>query len=288
MKQSGPAFLLCAAGWLLSASAGCQPDVAPLRQDLPPPIFEGQPLNPLAGGTKLEKDRTYVVLIRLQLIILELPSGATSRSEELWSYFSEEPVGARIGSTLGLNGVRVGLGREADWPEIRQALASLTARSLYRWNMNHPPGDPVSVPLKQGQDVQTIFLFRPDRTLVGSDYPPGDNVLTIVPTINYDEPDKVHVTGGVMVRTSYDRPQYVHTPAGFVLTRRPDRFRLPGMDFSLIVPAGGFVFVGPGSAAERDDSPGAAFLIHEKDGVKFERVLVILPEVFADLVRSAQ
>jgi hypothetical protein len=244
-------------------------------------------LNPLAGGTKLEKDREYTILVRLQLITLELPGGATSHSEELWSYLNEEPVGARVSSTLWRNGIRVGLGREADWPELRQILSQLTAKSLYRWNMNHPPGDPVSIPLKKLQGVQTIFLLRPDRTLIGYDYPAGDNVLTLVPTIDYDNPAAVHVAGAITIRSALQRPQYVQTPAGYVLTRKPVRYRLPAMDFGLLVPAGGFVFVGPSSAAERETSPGAAFLIHEKDGVKFEKVLVILPEVFAARVRPA-
>ncbi len=287
MKQWGVALALCSAGWLLSASAGCRRPEEPLRQKLPPPALEGMTLNPLAGGAKLERDREYTILVRLQLITMELPEGATSHSEELWSYLNEEPVGGRVSSTLWQNGIRVGLGREADWPEIRQILSRLMAKSLYRWNMNHPPGDPVSVPLKKPRGVQTIFLLRADRTLIGYDYPAGDNVLTLVPTVDYDNPAAVHVAGAVTIRSARQHPQYVQTPAGYVLTHRPVHYRLPAMDFGLLVPAGGFVLVGPSSAAERESSPGAAFLIHEKDGVKFEKVLVILPEVFAAPVRPA-
>lgn len=270
---------------LAASAAGCQPPGEPLRQDLPPPVSAGQPMTPLKRGSRLEKDREFIFLVRLQLIAMELPLGSTTDSSELWSYLNEEPVGARVGSTLGINGVRIGLGREADWPEIRAILSRLTARPLRRWTLAQPPGEPLSIPLKQNQDVQTVFLKAADRTLTGYDYPPGDDVVTIVPTINYDDPTATHVTGALAVRSARRRPQYVETPTGYVLSSEPVRCPLPGMDFRLIVPPDQFVVIGPGAAARDEDSPGGAFLTIRREGVRFETVLVILPEVFAEPVR---
>lgn len=278
MRRRGLAILL-AAGLTLSAPPGCRPAADPLRPRLPPPTAQGLELSPLAPGTKLQQSRQFVILVRVYLIALELPMGSVSDSEELWGYLNEEPLGARIGAALGLNGIRVGLGRDADWPQIRKTLMSLTARKPYTWNFNTPPAKAVSIPLKQTAGTQTIFQFAADRTLSGRDYEPGVNVLTIVPTIDYDNPSAVHISGAAAIR-SRPRPQYVETPGGFVLQNRPAVHRLPEMGFRLIVPPGGVVIIAPSQAAYRHTSPGAAFLINTQEGVRFEKVLVIVPEVF--------
>lgn len=280
MRQNSLGFVLsAAAGLSLCASAGCRDfDQAPPE---PVPRFaQGGTLDPDGRGAKAVNGRKFLILIRFQLILMELPVGSTSDSAELWSCLSEEPLGARISAALGINGFRVGLGRQADRRDVRKILTRMTARSPYEWNFNTRPSGAVAIPLKRRQPTQTIFTFRPDRTLVGYDYEPGDNILSIIPTIDYDAPSAVHVSGAFGIRSTQTRPQYVETPGGYFLENKPVHYPLPGLDFKLVVPPGGFLLIGPSKDARGEMSSGAAFLLTKKDGVKFEKVLLIAPKVF--------
>ena len=84
MRQNSLGFVFSAvAGLSLCASAGCRDfDQAPPE---PVPRFaqSGTP-DPGGRGAKAVNGRKFLVLIRLQLILMELPVGSTSDSAELW------------------------------------------------------------------------------------------------------------------------------------------------------------------------------------------------------------
>jgi len=269
----------------LAITTGCPPAGDPAQW--PAPAGPAQtPLNPLQRPASPDDQKKLLRLVRLKFMAIDLPLGATSESERLWSYLDEEPVGAQIGMTLGQNGFRVGQGRGSDWPEIKDVIDRLTIKSWRSWIVQTPPGNSVSVALKEKQGTQTIFVFRRNRTLFAMDYPPGDNVLAIVPTLSYDDPTAVHITASTLIRTTRRRSQYVRTPAGYVMTTAPVLHQLPDIDFRLTVPQTGLVMIGPSKAARDATSPGGAFLSHSIDGVRFEQILVIVPEVVVQPIRT--
>ena len=267
---------------------GCRERVEPLRPPLALPRAGGVELHPLARGRKLDDPRSFILLIRFRLITVELPIGSVSDSEELWSYVNEEPVGGRIGATLARNGIRVGVASEQTWTDVAKLLRRLTGKSLARRHLVTHPGAAMPVVLKVAEPLQTVFLFRPDRTLIGNDYPPCDNVLMMAGTINYDEPTDVYLTVGAILRSVGRRSRYVEGAAGYVLTSLPTYYRLEDMGFTVRIPAGGFVVVGPGPDVRRDTSPGHRFLVPTRRGLQFETILVIAPEVFAAPVRVSE
>jgi len=255
---------------------------------MPPPVINGLPASPLGEAAKDETLRQRMLVVRHRLITVQLPLGAASESEDVWAYINEEPAGARLGPCLARNGVRAGIGRESDWPEIARILRRLTGQRLTRAHMIARPGYPVPIVLKKNQDTQTIFLFRPDGTLSGNDYPPGDNLLVVTAGINYDNPRSVRLMGAPVVRSRYRRQRYVKGHAGYLLTSEPVHYRLDELAFQFDVPPGGFLLVGCGQEIRRRSSPGRAFLVKEKKGARFETLLVIAPEVFAAPVRVVE
>ena len=266
------------------AVGGCKwpygaPDLLPSE---PPPVDQaGRPMAavPPAAGAEATKD--FMLVVRLRMLTVQLPAGTVSRSEELWSYLNEEPLGARASTGLSLNGIRVGLGDAAAWPDVARLLRTLTGRELYRSLTLIRPGAPMSLILKPSQPAQTLFVFRPDRTLFGRDYPPGDNVLTLDVGVDFDRPASVRIAGTPLIRSSGRRQQYVQTDTGYTLNSEPDYFSVDGMSFQFTVAPGGFVLIGPGSDCSRASSPGNHFLVHQRKGADYESVLVISPEVFA-------
>ena len=276
------------AGCLLTAAllAGCGPEEMPLHTESPPPEADGSPLRPLTPGEKPPTE-DYLLVVRYSLTILEVPAGSVSRSEDLWSYLNEEPTAGRIGPTLAYNGVRVGIGGRQAWREISKLLKVLSGKPVVRRNLISQSGAEVPIILRRQLPEQTIFLYRPDRTLVGQDYPPADNVLMLSAAINVDDPSSVLLTGTPVVRSTRRKQRYVERPEGYVLVNEPEYFPLPDCSFRLRIRAGDFVVFGPGASAKRKSSPGNAFLVTREDGVAYEKVVVIAPEVFAAPIRGA-
>lgn len=259
--------------------AGCT-QIEPLTPPAPPPVHQGVQLSPLSKPLKAEEADKYFLLVRLNIITVQLPLGAVSDSEELWSYLNEEPINSR-NSPLPYNGIRVGVGTEAAWPEVAAVLRRFTGQPLGRSQFMIRPGEPLPVVFKQFQPPQTIFTYRADRTLLGQDYPAGDDVLMTAAAVNLDEPTSVHLAGALVVRSTAVHPRYVTRPGGVDILNQPDYFALPELDFRVKTPPKGFLLIGPGRQVRRPSSPGQQFMVFDRQGLKFENIVVLVPEVFA-------
>ena len=265
---------------------GCDVGIIELRPALPPPTIGATPLTPLSTKSP-EVQAKEVMAVRLRMMTLQLPMGTASSSEEIWSYLDEEALGAAVHVSLAYNGLRAGMGTEANWPDVARVLRRLAGRSLQRSHAVATPGSSLPIVLNRFPDKQTIFTFRADRTLVGRDYPPGDNLLVMATGIDWDNPSAVYLSCTPVVRTAQRRRRYLLQNGRYVVTDAPDYLPIHELRFSFTVPPGGFILIGPGTEVRRESSPGNHFLIRRKKGVPFETVLVIAPEVFAAPVRSA-
>ena len=274
----------CALTAVALLTASCEDQTNSLRSPLPPPVLDGVPAAALTDADKGQAARKMMV-IRHRLTTIQLPLGAVSDTEQIWGYINEEPLGAKLGTCLARNGIRVGVGRESDWPAIAKILRRLTGQPLMDSNTMARPGQPIPVALKKDQGTQTIFMFRPDETLFGNDYPAGDNLLVITAGTDYDDPRTVRISGVPVVRSSYRRARYVKGPAGYELKSESLHYPLDQLAFEFGVPPGGFLIIGPGPEVRRQSSPGNRFLVRQTKGASFETLLVIAPEVFAVPVR---
>jgi len=264
--------------------AGCpRPDTT--FPSLPPPIVGGETTVP---GSKLPKKGTdrYFIVVRLRIATIEVPVGTASGSEEIWSYLDEESIAATRSGILGRNGFRVGLGRKDSWDDVADILKRMTAKKSEVSMMMARPGIPVPFVLKQCAEPQTVFTFYEDRTLQGADYPPGENLLTIVCTLNEDDPSRVLLTGVPQLRSSRRRAKVVTRLGRSVMAYEPDLASLRDLTFQLSIPSEDFIVIGPGAASRRLHSAGHEFLVRSKGGIEFETVLVLIPEVFAAPVKD--
>jgi len=255
--------------------------------------------NPLVGNRRMPgridpndarsgtaKPGRYVLVARLRLVTIEVPVGTASGSEEIWSYLDEEPVSAIRSASLGRNGLRVGLGREDSWPDLARIFKRMTGRSPKQNLVVAVPGDPLPIVLKERQQIQTIFTFYDDRTLSGADYPPGDNVLAVVCTLNEDDLSKLMITVMPQVRSTRHRTRFVMGQTGPRMVSTAEVFNFPHLTFRLTVPSKDFLVIGPGAHSRRPTSVGHHFLVKKKEGMEFETLLVLIPEVFAAPARS--
>ena len=250
---------------------------APAAQD----TVAAMPHSPLLPGQKIR------AIVRIRMLTLQLPAGSLTESEQLWGYLNEEPL-TKPDSALGVNGIRIGVGRAEDWPEIAKFLRELTGQQVKLQELLGEPSVPLPINLKQRQGEQTIFQYRPDRTMSAKDYPPGDNLLLATTNVNYDDLSSTILTVVPAVRSTQAQPKYVMAPSGaYMLTSQQDLFPLSGLECKLRVPAGSFVLIGPNSHAQkRFLSPGYHFLMRQREGTDFESVLVLFPQAVAAAVKE--
>jgi hypothetical protein len=155
----------------------------------------------------------------------------------------------------------------------------MTGRPIHESQFASQPGVPHHVILHEGRPIQTIFLSYSDRTLSGADYPPGDDLLSLSCTLSEDDPNSMVITGLPQIRSSQRRLQVVREGGTAMLVERPTMFPFSALTFQVPVSKGDFLVVGPGAESRRSSSVGNSFLVRQKEGMEFETVLIILPEV---------
>jgi hypothetical protein len=240
-------------------------------------------LNPTTSPAGKPKGVRFVVTLRLTTI--EVPIGTASGSEEIWSYLDEEPVKAAQSVNLGRNGLRVGLGQKDGLGDLLRIFKRMTGQSPKQYMAATIPGSPLPIVVKERQEEQTIFTYRNDRTLSGKDYPAGDCVLAVACTLDEDNPTKVLITAMPQVRTTRRETHFAMIDGEPQVLAESETLPFTEMTFQVMVPPKGFVVIGPGANSRNPTSVGHHFLVRRKEGVEFESMWVVIPEVLTAPVR---
>jgi hypothetical protein len=266
--------LISAGCWL----AGC-PEGPP---DEPAPAAPGTILPPSADPND------YLLLVRLNIVSIEVPIGAASESERIWSYLDEEAMQTYGSANLAINGLRVGRGLEGTWPDMERILTELTGQKLRQGRGVSRPGSPTPITLRKDAAQRTIFTFYLDRLLTGADYPAGDYVLSVSCTLNRDEPSKLVLTAVPQIRTHKRETAFVETQGRIRMVQQPKTYDFNALLFQVPMETLDYVIVGPSQSARRANSAGGGFFTHDKEGMLFETILVLRPEVIAVEARKAE
>lgn len=251
-----------------------------------PPTFNGRPMEPIAPGHEAKQKEVYQLVIRLHVIPVDVPFGTVSRSERLWRYLDEEIGNVPMSTALNRNGLRVGRGRVEDWPPVGELLREMAGQSLSRNHYLMQPGDGIPLVLQKRDQVQPIFAFDSLGYLHGLDYPAGENVLMVACHLNVENLEQVILQATPLVRAERLVPTPVKTPHGWGWDREPLRVPIGWTEFTLRVPVGDYVVIGPGAASARTTSPARHFLIGMREGQRYESLLVLVPEVWAAPIRQ--
>jgi len=268
-------------------SGGCLPEEPPevATQPAPESFAEVRILGDPDGATTRPADKRYVLIVRLRIASIEVPLGTASGTERLWSYLNEEAFSSARTAGLGRNGFRAGTAMGDAWEDLARVFKEMTGRKLREQNINTLPGRPTHMFLKEAEPLRTIFLSHADRTLSGEDFPPGDYLLGLSVTLNEDDPSRLLVTGWPVIRSTHRETRFVRRNGQPVMVTEPLYFPLAPLQFQAQMDSGDLLVIGPGAASRRPTSAGRRFLVKRKEGMDFETVLVIVPEVFATPMR---
>ncbi len=266
--------------------AGCE---KPAQQTiLFAPLKDGVPMEKVFfdkySGKKTVKNR-FIFVVRVRIASVEVPVGMASASEEIWSYLDEEPVEAVHSTGLVQNGLRVGVGVKESFADIVRVLKRMTGKKFSENNFLNVPGETMPIVLSQSQESQTIFTFHDDMTLTGANYPDGDNLLSVICTLDEDDPSAVVLTAVPQIRSAHHMPFIENETGKPNLTTKPLVYSFNLLTFQTRLEKGSFLVIGPSYESRRPLSLGYHFLVRQKEGVEFETVFVLIPEVFAAPVK---
>ncbi len=229
---------------------------------------------------------SYRLLVRLRLCAIELPLGSASESEEIWRYTDDEVIQAARSANLARNGLRVGLGQADQWNDLAAVFKRLSGRDVSYISTVTLPGRPVAIPAKKRQPGQVVFVLLPDGTVSGADYPPGDALLAVDCAVSEEDPATVHMTVVPQMRSSAIETTIVNRPEGAGFEASQEIYSFPSLQFQATVPEKDFLIIGPTASAGLPGSVGEKFLMVERDGIRYETVFVLIPEVLTAPVRQ--
>ena len=237
---------------------------------------------PATTSAPSDASTEHMLVVRLHLATIEVPIGAASGNEEIWSFLDEDAVQSPRWAGPLPNGIRAGIAPARAWDELARRLSRLTGHTVDRYTSLGLPGQPVQMTLKPGQGPVTLFISHRDRTISGQDYPPGDALLLLSATTDARDPSKVMITCMPQIRSSKDRPLIISEGSdGRRLAFVPTLSSLEPVTFQTAMDSNDMLVIGPGAQSRSPYSVGRHFLVKDKNGMEFETVLVVIPEVMA-------
>ena len=267
---------------LLMAAVGCSLPAQPSSRGAGPGRMPMAPTTAAADGASPE----FALVLKIRLTSIEVPVGTASGSEEIWSYLDEERTRAVHSASLGRNGLRVGLTNESSWPDLARILRKMTGQKISEQFFMALPSRPFQIELKTGLGVQTIFSSYADRTLSGADYPGGDDLLALNCSLDGNDNSKLIVTALPQIRSTQRVTDIVPESGILSFVDHAVTYNLDAATFQLSMSNKDILVIGPGAESRRPTSIGYHFLLHQRQNMPFETVLVLAIEVIKAPLKS--
>jgi hypothetical protein len=221
------------------------------------------------------------------MAVVELPVGAASGGQDIWRCLDEGLIGADRSRALHRNGLRVGLIKAGNLPDLLDVLGKLTGRKLAYGTHAALSGEPVCLTLKKNQPPQMVFAFDGDGSAHGADYPAGDHVLVVSYRLNDMEetPSTVLLTVVPQIRPAPGKTADDSMIPGAEFRTDQEIFSFEQAAFSVTLPVGDILVIGPSRESGRPSSVGSSLLTGHRNGVPFETVLLLIPQVVPASIR---
>ena len=172
----------------------------------------------------------------------------------------------------------------SDWPrrklvDLVGVLQGLAGRNILYASVPDVSNSPSSVSLREDQPPQTIFTVGRDGSASGTDYPAGDYVLTLGSRLNGQDRSRVLLTAVPQIRQASARTTIVRTDGRLGLETYQPMLSFEEAAISVTISVGDVLVIGPGRESRRPSSIGHSFLTGSRNGLPFETVILLIPEV---------
>ena len=218
-------------------------------------------------------------LVRLRATVVAFPAGTVTRSEAVWDKLDHKPWTPNVRALLTLNGLRVGMMKSKAWPELVKTFEDLKGIRLRSAKLPAYPAAPVQVFLQRNGHYRTVFSYRLDETMFGMDYPPGDSLLSVQCLVDPRVPSRMTMAVMPLLQASRQKMRYTKSDGQYTFTKVPILSVFPELAWKISVTTDDIVMLGPGRRAARSSSVGRMFFFTDVNGVPFETVLLLAPDV---------
>ena len=266
--------------WLVMVAAlacGCGAKADPLKNG----TAESE-LSTRSGGAVAANSgdavRPVPIVVYLDVYRLQVPAGAVSRNDEFWKRVDEQRVDVATYDVLSRNGLRVGVGRDADWHYFK-GLISQSGGKCTRGRVNAAKEGYVELPMKEGMQFQNLFWFDDRGQLAGHSYEKCDDLLGISFQAAPRRPGEVVVKVCPIVRglRRYFKVSLMGEEQEIDLVQ-PEH--LYDLRLEALIPFQDFLIIAPSSKASWPTSLGGSFLVSKGKAEPLEDVLLIVPRPF--------
>jgi hypothetical protein len=234
-----------------------------------------EPKKPVNDGTR----RVMPIVVALDVYHMMVPSGAISHNDEFWKYIDEDRIDIATHDLLMKNGVRIGLGRDADWHYFKGLLGK------------YPESRQVRDRTQAGKEGYLELLMRgniPEQVLFGIDdhgdhwgrrFEKCDDLLGISYIASPHNPGEVTVKVCPIVRGLRRYFQTtVYNDDLQVEMVQPEH--LYDLRLASAISMNQFLIVAPSVESRISTSMGNLFLTSDGNTGRIEHVLIIVPRSY--------
>lgn len=224
--------------------------------------------------------RIMPVVISLDVYHMTVPLGAVSRNDDFWKRIDENRVDIATHDLLDKNGIRIGVGRDADWPYFKGLLGRYpTARSARGRTQAGKEGY-IEMVMRGGVAQQTILGLDDHNCDWGRTFEKCDDLLGISYVASTHSPGEVVVKVCPIVRglRRYFHVSIMNNEETQIDLAQPEH--LYDMRLEARLPLNDFLIVAPSRQSQLASSMGSTFLITEGKTDPTEHVLVIVPRAY--------
>ncbi len=215
---------------------------------------------------------------RFDIYDILIPAGAISRNEQFWKLIEEDKIDPGAYDVLRRNGVRVGIAAARDWPAMKDIFDQSPTTTRVSSATGREASN-IEISMKRDVISQCIFVFMPDRSMIGRTYERCDNLMALSFQQIPRKPGQVRVSMTPIVRGT--RKQLIYSALGNE-QELAFTYAEKALDVSLRadVPMEHVLVVAPSDEANIASSVGRAFLMTDQPAEKYEHVMIFVPKMF--------
>jgi len=276
-------FLTAQTGLLFGTAAGCSqmPALSPgASAQEPRRTIQGAD-TPFAAARLSSVSLPSVSSSGYELTILHvyIPLESERAMERVWQRLREDVVGGEAQLRLRRNGLRVGIGHDQWWSDVKETIDGIEGRIVnFGEPLRAPAGYPLGLELDRQPHDQTLFYVDEAGGLHGDSWEATRNSLRVIHVPAATEPGRIQVF--VAPAVSRDTGELAWARDGPRYTQEPKRIHrvFQAAEFSVTLSAGEFLLIAPSEHAELPGLLGWAFLTTERERIRYHSYIFMRPQ----------
>ncbi|MBI1826668.1 MAG: hypothetical protein HY287_18225 [Planctomycetes bacterium] len=235
---------------------------------------------PVPISSRAPADAIQTIHLVLEVSRVEFPVADSRHARNVWNHLDRLRIDPAKVSLLERNGIRIGVGGESAWMPLNTIFESAEA-VVTREQVAAQPGLPVTIPLGQVDESESIFVHSPGGGLTGRTFHGGDKSISLDYAVRPELGGATDLVIRFEIRKDTGSMTWERQADGTTLqVPAIERFSFDELAAPITLRPGEFVAIGIGDTDSNGQLPGPRFLMRQGNGAKVETLLCITPHYF--------